>query len=353
MRGDPKVSVIVPVYKVEKYLRRCLDSLVTQTLKDIEIVCVDDGSPDGSAAILEEYAARDRRVVVVRRENGGLSAARNTGMERVTAPYLMFCDSDDWVEPTWCEEMYVAIDGSGADFAICRAKIDGDCPVERRMRLESRQVHCYPQGLRGIEREMFVRLDHAVWIRIFRRKLIDRHTLRFPEGVVCEDWPFCQAYLCASRTVYFLDRQLYHYFQREGSILNGGEKDLRCDLDFLKNWEWLRVFLASRDLWTGWMSMMMEYFVHLVGGVARKHADIRSEVYDLAVSFLEGIAANDVLGFDEEAEMDVRMVRNRTAHWLGSTRWKIGPVAVGKYKCTPWEKKIYILGIRIYRRRFK
>lgn len=99
----PKVSVIVPVYNVEPYLRQCLDSIVSQTLKDIEIILIDDGSTDGSGEICDEYKREDHRIRVIHKVNEGLSAARNDGIDASTAPYIMFVDGDDWVEPEFCE----------------------------------------------------------------------------------------------------------------------------------------------------------------------------------------------------------------------------------------------------------
>ena len=101
--SKPAVSVIVPVYNVEPYLRRCIDSLIKQTLQNIEIILIDDGSTDGCEAICDEYAANDARVRVVHQENVGLSEARNAGIDRARADYLMFVDGDDWVEPEFCE----------------------------------------------------------------------------------------------------------------------------------------------------------------------------------------------------------------------------------------------------------
>ena len=99
----PKVSIIIPVYNVERYLRQCLDSAMNQTLRDIEIICVDDGSTDGSGRILDEYASVDSRFVIVHQANGGLSDARNSGITRATGDFIVFLDSDDFCEVTLCE----------------------------------------------------------------------------------------------------------------------------------------------------------------------------------------------------------------------------------------------------------
>ena len=105
----PLVSVVVPMYKCEPYLRKCLDSLVNQTLKEIEIICVNDGSPDDSANIVQEYQKKDNRIILINQKNKGVAEARNTGMKKVHAPYLMWCDPDDFYDLDMCEKMYHAI----------------------------------------------------------------------------------------------------------------------------------------------------------------------------------------------------------------------------------------------------
>ena len=113
-----KFSVVVPIYKVEKYLPRCIDSLINQTLKDIEIILVDDGSPDGSPAICDEYAAKDNRIKVIHKKNGGVSAARNDGLKIATGDYIIFCDSDDWMEQDALESLYTKAIETGADIVV-------------------------------------------------------------------------------------------------------------------------------------------------------------------------------------------------------------------------------------------
>lgn len=116
--NEGSVSIIVPVYNVEKHLRKCLDSIVNQTYKNIEIICVDDGSQDNSIDILREYKAKDNRVKVIRQENKGVSVARNIGLENISGKYLMFVDSDDWIEPNTIEELYNLAEKENSDIII-------------------------------------------------------------------------------------------------------------------------------------------------------------------------------------------------------------------------------------------
>lgn len=115
----PKVSIIVPVYNVEKYLSQCIDSLLSQTIEDIEIICVNDESPDDSLRIIEGYAKSDTRVVIVNKKNGGVSSARNAGLEKVTGQYFMFVDSDDWLDLNCCETMFQTALKYDADIVMC------------------------------------------------------------------------------------------------------------------------------------------------------------------------------------------------------------------------------------------
>ena len=116
--SEIKVSVILPVYNVEKYIRQCLDSIVNQTLKDIQIICVDDGSTDSSPEIIEEYARKDSRVIAIHQENGGAGAARNNGLRHAAGKYLSFLDSDDFFELNMLEEAYNCAEQYGADFVV-------------------------------------------------------------------------------------------------------------------------------------------------------------------------------------------------------------------------------------------
>ena len=114
-----KISVIVPVYKVEPYIRKCVDSILGQTFSDIQVILVDDGSPDQCGKICDEYAKQDKRVEVIHKENGGLSDARNAGVPYAKGEYIIFLDSDDYIEKDMLEYMYTRIQDSGADMATC------------------------------------------------------------------------------------------------------------------------------------------------------------------------------------------------------------------------------------------
>lgn len=344
----PKVSVIVPVYNVEPYLRKCLDSLLAQTLKDIEIICVDDGSTDGSPDILKEYGSGDARLRVVREANAGQAAARNRGLDLAMADFVMFCDADDWVEPTWCEELYGAIVArEDVDLVVARAAIDGDCDRKRRNVLEANQKLRF-RGVRRASADMFPRVDHGLWMKIFRRSLIDRHRLCFPVGEFCEDWSFSYAYLSVCGNVRFLDRTLYHYVQREGSTLNGSWTSGRVMLDFVRQWDRLRRFLVTAGKWADWRLRMLEYGAIMFGIGGETFSP---QVCELAEGFMHSLPPEDLANLPERLAAELEMVGTRTIHRLWNRRWKFGPVTVAKRKRNLSGERLYVFGVLLWSRR--
>ena len=218
MATNPLVSVIVPVYKVEPYLRRCLDSIVGQTYKNLEIILVDDGSPDGCPAICDEYAANDSRIVVIHKENGGLSDARNAGLEIAKGEYISFVDSDDWVADVYIEALWTAMESQRAELAICNycktekfytVKIF-DIAYEYCEVLEPTQA---VEKLWSKDAEAFV----TAWGTLTKASL--SKGIRFPRGFIYEDAYTTYKILYNSSKTVFLDCPLYLYFQRPDGLM--------------------------------------------------------------------------------------------------------------------------------------
>lgn len=180
----PRVSVIVPVYNVEKYLSRCLDSIIAQTERDIEIICVDDGSTDSSPEILRGYAAKDARVRIVTQENKGLSGARNAGLDVFCGDWVMFVDSDDWVPPYAAEGFLKVATESGESAVVsefyARDRLDG---VTSAAGLRWSRISPALPGLVGRRK-----MQSSAWNKFYRADLVRRR--RFVEGIYFEDWPF-------------------------------------------------------------------------------------------------------------------------------------------------------------------
>ena len=217
---QPKISVIIPCYNVEKYLCKCLDSVVNQTLKDIEIICVNDGSTDGTQKILEEYSKKDDRISLINKPNGGLSSARNAGMEKVHGEYLAFLDSDDWVDLNFYEKLYNAAKLENADSAIGKTFLYWDKNKVEKISWIDVYVHNLNKNIIDtIADKRFVIYTSVVWNKIYRTELIKNNGLRFIEGGYIEDLPFTFALaMRVNKFVLVPDTALY-YRQRDNSIM--------------------------------------------------------------------------------------------------------------------------------------
>ena len=190
------ISVIVPVYNVEKYISQCLDSIINQTYSNIEIICVNDGTRDGSRKILEEYRKKDSRIKIIDKKNGGLSSARNAGLEVAQGEYISFIDSDDWIEETMIEKLYRNITSLDTDIAICgvhqydekKKEIDDS---NKYYTLEYFDKSFDNRSFTYEETKPFI-MDVCVmaWNKLYRRSLIDQEQARFPDGLIFEDGPF-------------------------------------------------------------------------------------------------------------------------------------------------------------------
>lgn len=206
----PKVSVIVPIYNVEKYLEKCINSLLSQTLEDIQIILVNDGSKDNSGNIAKEYEKNNKdRVIYVEKENGGLSDARNYGLKYATGDFIAFLDSDDYIEKNAYEEMYNKAIEENADYVECdfiwefpnKIRVDKQYPYKNKKEMLS-----------------FVRV--VAWNKLIKRQLITDNNLEFPKGLRYEDVEFTYKLIPFINKFAYVDKPFIHYVQREGSIAN-------------------------------------------------------------------------------------------------------------------------------------
>ena len=221
--GTPLVSVIIPVYNTEDYLRQCLDSAVNQTLKDIEIICINDGSTDHSPAILEEYQAKDPRVVIISQDNRGLSAARNCGMIKARGKYVYFLDSDDYVDSETLKRSTELAEKNDLDAVVFGFEQFADS--DELLKIHPCMVNIFSGSERvytGAEYMSAAKDGGAyasrVWTAVWRRPFLEKNGIRFVEGILHEDMLFSfQAYMAADRVMAIPER-LYHYRARPDSI---------------------------------------------------------------------------------------------------------------------------------------
>ena len=219
------ISVIIPVYNIQQHLRECLDSVLGQSYPHLQVICVDDGSTDESPAILAEYAQKDPRVQVIRQQNAGPGAARNTGLEAATGEYVIFLDSDDWFEPDFLAKMVDTAQREGADVAICRA-VEFDTNSGRELPSEWMMKKQYlPGKLAFAPQEM---ADHLFqftygmpWDKFYRRELLTSSGIRYPALKNSEDLAFVYPTLLAAKRIAVVDQVLIHHrINRMASVSN-------------------------------------------------------------------------------------------------------------------------------------
>ena len=229
----PEISVIVPVYKVERYIAPCVDSILNQTFEDFELILVDDGSPDHCGGLCDAYAEKDERIRVIHQTNQGLSCARNTGIDAAQGRYICFVDSDDLVSPDYCHVLYNLLDGTTYDFSVCSVVRfpDGSKPIPNNS-TTSFSLTNTAYAANQLNRKT----EFGVWNKLFRRELFDQ--IRFAPDKLHEDVIFSADLLRSLQNgVIATEKQLYYYRQREGSIVSAAAA--KCNPDRIFAGEYL------------------------------------------------------------------------------------------------------------------
>lgn len=211
----PKISVVVPIYNMEKLMRKCLDSIMAQTFQDYECLLIDDGSKDGSPAICDEYAARDSRVKAFHKQNEGVSAARQYGMDNAVGEYVIHIDPDDWVEPKMLEELYKKAKEDNADMVICdfyENSYKGQIYIKQQ-----------PSSLdsKVVLKELFKHLHGSCCNKLVRKKIFRDYNVFFPPGVcACEDLYVIASLLKNEIKVSYINMAFYHYVRNSQDSLS-------------------------------------------------------------------------------------------------------------------------------------
>ena len=223
----PEISIIIPVYNSEKYLEKCLESMKNQTFKDIEVICINDGSTDKSLQILESFVEHDNRIVILNQKNHGVAAARNNGLYHATGKYIMFCDSDDFYEPNMCEVMLKTMLDNKLDIVKCSTNVFIEDKSNRNINL----IQNYQDGLNktGIfslnDCNNKLLFGHDIWNKIFKKSIIDNYYILFPEKTWCEDRAFIMKYLAVSGKAQIIADKLYNYRLSNNSLCENLENN--------------------------------------------------------------------------------------------------------------------------------
>lgn len=261
----PKFSVILPVYNVEKYLDECLKSIVNQTLKDIEIICINDGSTDNSLEILNEYAKKDSRFVIFSQKNQGQGVARNKGIELATGEYIAFVDPDDWIDLDMLEILYTNFQTYSTDIVQfdCLQFYDGNKrKKEKEVSLLEIAYQKFNYDL--IKNKFFswkdfkdgLRIPLALWNKVYSREFLNKNNLRIPNTTIAEDETFSIFCLLSTDKVCYVDRPFYHYRIRTGSTVHQVSNKNFCLFDNIK---YLTEFLEKKHLYTEFKETFEKY----------------------------------------------------------------------------------------------
>lgn len=229
-----KISIIVPVYKVEKYLQQCIESVLAQSYKNFELLLINDGSPDSSGIICDKYAVKDARIKVFHKENGGVSSARNLGLQNMTGEWVCFLDSDDWWEPTFLQNFIELAEDGKCDIAM-------QGYIEENEINNTRQVVSLPNRSFSSASELIVFLERAkgihngfLWHRMFKAHIFKEHNILFPLGVsFAEDGDVFFRYMQQAASAKATNKCGYHYRKIEGSLTSTGKNVPEATLCYL------------------------------------------------------------------------------------------------------------------------
>lgn len=250
-----KVSVIVPVFNTEKYLEKCLNSLINQTLQDIEIICVNDGSTDKSADIIKKFANKDSRFKLINQENKKQGAARNTGMKIAKGEYIGFVDSDDWVDLEYYEKLYNAAKKYNADMALATNIRTGHGKDKKRLNITEEKFVTTLQDKIDVCQQW---KNECPTNKIYRHSILKNNNIKWPEGVYCEDKLFTIKAVYYANSIVTVPDINYYYYRNPNSTVNSKAqkhyKQLKLDkniakksvLDFLKE---KNAQIRDRDFW--------------------------------------------------------------------------------------------------------
>ncbi len=344
----PRLSIIVPVFNVEKYIAKCLDSLVNQTLQDIEIICVDDCSSDKSVSIIKKYMKKDKRIrLICHPQNKGLAATRNTGLKSAKAELVTFVDSDDYLELNAYEKA-IKVMTSEIDIVCFGIETSGNISSKRKKMDDEYYAVKYSGSIKITDNILF-HTDVSSCNKIFRKSIIDKYAISFPDGLRYEDAYFFNVYGIRCQTAFFMKDKLYHYVRHENSIMSStfmGE--IGVSIDHVKIAVKLYEYLKCNNLFAEHKNHFYRLFFAYVNFSLYHEKTFKGheQIYDLAINFLdkEKISLNN----SSEFSRDYQMLKNRI---LCSTTQRY--MKFIKIKRTASKKVYYVFGIPVLRIKYK
>ena len=284
IKDQPLISVIVPVYNVEKYIRKCVDSIINQTYRNLEIILVDDGSPDGCGKICDEYAIKDNRIRVIHKDNGGLSDARNAGLEIALGEFIAFVDSDDWIAEDMYACMYQFMKQFDAEIAICGIY---NVAYHRTSQSSICGSVLVMDTCECMKAYYTTRLIHCVaWNKLFAKKLWKEN--RFTKNILCEDEYIMYKILAESERIVHIGKAKYFYRLRNDSIIrsNFNTKYLISNVSIDAQYEFIKEHypVLTDILWDSRIQRRIEMINKIICSASiKKYNDILQEIYHFLI----------------------------------------------------------------------
>lgn len=316
-----KVQIIVPLYNMEGYISKTLDSLINQTFKEIEILCINDGSTDSSLEIIQHYSSKDKRVKVFTKNNGGIADARNFGLAQVTAPYFAFVDSDDTVEPDFIEHMYQKAIETDAEVVTC----DFWWSYPNKEVLQK-------DGPYATKKEILISMFATLWNKLYKTEWVKSLDIQFPTGYRYEDASFLYKMVPYLNKWSNVDKPFIHYLQREGSITHNHNEKVK---DMIFVFEDLLKFYHQRDLYVQYEKELEYLFIR----------------FFLGNSFLRTCQIKDKADRIETLDLSFQILTDNFPDWKVNPYLK-GPGLKNKY-FRLINKKIYRVIAFVFRLYFK
>lgn len=280
-----QISVIVPVYNVEDYIDICLDSIISQTFSDFEVICINDGSKDRSAKILEQYAKFDKRLKIITTENKGLSAARNKGLEAAKGQYITFVDSDDWISHIMLEKLYCNITENKSDYVFCNItqtvpEIDyfACWDFMPKDKFNSQVTGCCFCD-DDVSPEIYFGMHTTAYAKLYRHDFIKK--FRFPEGLIFEDIPFAaNCFLSAKKISFDLEPYYFYRMKREGSIIQKANRKFLDIFEIRKIHE--NIFKEHNKFEKYKHHLLLMYMKDIFHKLLDTNGEVRKELFNLA-----------------------------------------------------------------------
>ena len=306
------LSVIIPVYNVEDYLNECLDSVINQTLEDIEIICIDDGSTDNSPNILKEYQKKDSRIKIITKENGGQATARNLGIKEAQGEYIAFVDSDDFIEPTMFEKLYTKAKDNNLDIAMCKI-----ATYDNQTKEIKDNVWYYMLGVfRDFEKDIFNHKDTKEFTchiavtpynKIYKTTLLKENNILFPEGLIFEDEKFFYDTYLRAKRVSIVDEFLYYYrINRKGSTVDTIKDNDFSDIIPIS--KLIRETFKETDNYEDYKILLSNRFIHLqLARFTQTSQKYKENFFNLLKSDLEEVLADRTIYDNLESDVKLRV----------------------------------------------